>query len=56
MFLELSVNQLWCSGPELLKADITPKEEADTGNMPEECATEMRVKNHNLLVSSSKAT
>ena len=57
--LELSVNQLWRNGPEWLGNRLTPQEETDVVDMPEECATEMKAKSqtaHSLLAPNSKPT
>ena len=56
--LELLVRQLWRNGPEWLGTKLTSPEEIDSANMPEECASEMKVKSqriHNLLIPNSKS-
>lgn len=51
--LELSVSQLWCSGPDWLKAYVNSQSEDVMSVMPEECAPELKkaqkVPTHNLL-------
>lgn len=55
--LELSVNRLWRSGPEWIKAGMSLIEESGSVNMPDECATKMRTKSqstHSLLAPNCK--
>ena len=57
--LELSVSRLWRNGPEWLGTKLTSPEEINPANMPEECASEMKIKSqpaHNLLTPNSKLT
>ena len=55
---ELSVSQLWCSGPEWLPLDV-PFQLIDSPPMPESCSQELKSKgkpSHNLLVAEETST
>ena len=57
--LELSVSGLWRNGLEWLSTKLTSPEEINPANMPEECASEMKIKSqpaHNRLTPNSKLT
>ena len=56
--MELSVSQLWCSGPEWLHLDV-PIHLNDSPPMPESCSRELKSKakpSHNLLAAEETST
>ena len=56
--IELSVSQLWCSGPQWLHLDVSVHS-SDSLAMPESCSQELKLKavpSHNLLAAEKMNT